>query len=87
MAMGKPIVATRISDIPEVLGGCGYLVDPNEPSQLAGAIQYIINNPDEAILKGLAARERCKQIYDMHNLESGLCKLVEQVIEKKSKNN
>jgi glycosyltransferase involved in cell wall biosynthesis len=82
MAMGKPIIATRISDIPEVLGGYGYLVDPSEPSQLAGAIQYIINHPDEAILKGLAARERCKQMYDMHNLESGLRKLVEQVKEK-----
>ena len=87
MAMGKPIVATRISDIPEVLGGCGYLVDPNDPSQLAGAIQYIMSHPDEARLKGLAARERCKEMYDMHNLELGLYKLVEQVIEKQSKNN
>jgi glycosyltransferase involved in cell wall biosynthesis len=82
MAMGKPIVATRISDIPEVLGGCGYLVDPNEPSQLADAIQYILSHPDEALLKGHAARERCKKLYDMHNLESGLCELVEQVLEK-----
>jgi glycosyltransferase involved in cell wall biosynthesis len=82
MAMGKPIVATRISDIPEVLGGCGYLVDPNDPSQLASAIQYIMSHPDEARLKGLAARERCKKIYDIHNLESGLCKLVKQVTEK-----
>ena len=86
MAMGKPIVATRISDIPEVLGGCGYLVDPNEPSQLSSAIQYILNHPDEALLKGFSARERCRQMYDMHNLESGLCKLVEQVTEKESKN-
>ena len=82
MAMGKPIIATRVSDIPEVLGGCGYLVDPNEPSQLADAVLHIINHFNEALLKGLAARERCKQMYDMHNLESGLCELVEQVLEK-----
>ena len=82
MAMGKPIIATRISDIPEVLGGCGYLVDPNEPSQLADAVLHILNHSDEALLKGLAARERCKQVYDMNNLESGLCKLVEQVTKK-----
>ena len=82
MAMGKPIIATRVSDIPEVLGGCGYLVDPNEPSQLADAVLHIMNHSDEALLKGLAARERCKQMYDIHNLESGLCKLVEQVTEK-----
>lgn len=82
MAMGKPVIATRISDIPEVLGGCGYLVDPNEPSQLADAVLHIMSHPGEAILKGLAARERCKQMYDIHNLESGLCELVEQVTEK-----
>ena len=31
MCMAKPILATRVSDIPEVLGECGYLVEPNEP--------------------------------------------------------
>jgi glycosyltransferase involved in cell wall biosynthesis len=82
MAMGKPIIATRISDIPEVLGGCGYLVDPNKPSQLADAVLHIMSHFNEALLKGLAARERCKQMYDIHNLESGLCELVEQVTEK-----
>jgi glycosyltransferase involved in cell wall biosynthesis len=82
MAMGKPIIATRISDIPEVLGDCGYLVDPNKPSQLADAVLHIMSHFNEALLKGLAARERCKQMYDMHNLESGLCKLVEQVTKK-----
>ena len=57
MSMAKPIMATRVSDIPEVLGGCGYLVDPSEPSQLADCIQYILNHPDEAKAKGYAARE------------------------------
>ncbi len=79
MAMAKPILATRISDIPEVLGDCGYLVDPGEPSQLASAIQYILSHPDEAHGKALAARERCRQMYDMKNLELGLRDLVEQV--------
>ncbi len=79
MAMAKPILTTRVSDIPEVLGDCGYLVDPGEPSQLASAIQYILSHPDEAHGKALAARERCRQMYDMKNLESGLQKLVAQV--------
>ena len=44
MSMAKPIIATRVSDIPEVLDGCGYLVDPNQPAQLAEAIEYILNH-------------------------------------------
>ena len=85
MSMAKPIIATRVSDIPEVLGECGYLIDPNKPSQLANAIQYIFDHFDEALIKGRAARERCKQVYDIHNLEIGLCGLVEQILSKKAR--
>ena len=83
MSMAKPIIATRISDIPEVLDGCGYLVDSSQPSQLAETIQFILGHPDEARAKGQAARERCKQKYDIHNLELGLREIVEKVIDKK----
>jgi len=83
MSMAKPIIATRVSDIPEVLEDCAYLVDPDEPSQLADGIQYILNHPAEAKAMGYAARERCKQRYDIHNLESGLHELVEHVSAKK----
>jgi glycosyltransferase involved in cell wall biosynthesis len=83
MSMAKPIIATRVSDIPKVLEDCGYLVDPSEPSQLADCIQYILSHPGEAKAKGHAARERCKQRYDMHNLEYGLHELVEYVSAKK----
>ena len=84
MSMAKPIIATRVSDIPEVLDNCGYLVDPNKPSQLADAIKYILNHSDEARVKGDAARARCRQKYDIHNLESGLSGLIEQVIANKA---
>ena len=83
MAMAKPIIATKVSDIPEVLGDCGYLVDPSNPSQLANAIQYVLNHSDEARVKGDAARARCRQKYDIRNLESGLRGLIEQVAGKK----
>ena len=83
MSMAKPIIATRISDIPEVLDGCGYLVDPNNPSQIVDAIQYILNHSAEARVKGDAARARCRQKYDISNLESGLRGLIEQITEKK----
>jgi glycosyltransferase involved in cell wall biosynthesis len=83
MAMAKPIIATRVSDIPEVLGDCGYLVDPSNPFQLANAIQYVLNHSDEARVKGDAARARCRQKYDICNLESGLRGLIEQAAGKK----
>ena len=82
--MAKPIIATRISDIPEVLGDCGYLVNPGKPTELATAIQYILNHPDEAFNKGKSARKRCQQMYDIKVLESNLRQIVEQVVEAKN---
>ena len=80
MAMGKPIIATRVSDITEVLGDCGYLVDPDQPDQLADAIQYILDHPEEAQRRGQEARERCKRLYDIGVMEAKLRELIETVM-------
>jgi len=59
MAMAKPIVSTRVSDIPDVLGDCGYLVEPGNVQQLAEAVNHVFNHPEEALRKGKKARARC----------------------------
>jgi len=79
MAMAKPIVSTRISDIPDVLGDCGYLVDPGNVQQLADAMNHVFNHPEEALIKGKKARERCIARYDIKGMEKQLLELVEKV--------
>ncbi len=80
MAMGKPIIATRVSDITEVLGDCGYLVDPGKPDELADAMRYILDHPEEAQRRGQGARERCKRLYDIRNMGAKLRELIETVV-------
>lgn len=63
MAMAKPIVATAVSDLPEILAGCGIVVPPADPEALAGAIGRILANPEEARRMGRAAREKCIREY------------------------
>lgn len=63
MAMGKPILATRVGDMPDILGGTGYLVDPNSPEQIAEKIQWIFQHFNEAQEQGKRARERCVEYY------------------------
>jgi glycosyltransferase involved in cell wall biosynthesis len=75
MAMAKPTITTKVSDLPEILGDCGWLVEPGQPDELAKAIRYVLNHPDEAMKKGQKARERCKAMYSYNAMEERLCGL------------
>jgi len=65
MAMAKPVLATRVGDIPEILGDTGYLIDPGSPPQIAEKIQWIFQNLEVANANGKRARARCVQHYSI----------------------
>ena len=81
MAMAKPVITTRVSDIPEVLGGNGYLVEPGNPNELASALQHVLDHPDEANKKGIAARKRCIELYDIKVMEKKLQALIDKAVD------
>jgi len=60
MATAKPIVATRIGGIPEVIEHehTGLLVPPNDPAAIATAVLRLLNDPQQATQLGLAAQRR-----------------------------
>jgi glycosyltransferase involved in cell wall biosynthesis len=76
MAMGKPVLSTRVGDIPEILGETGYLVDPDCPEQIAEQIQLIFENLDSANERGLKARERCIEKYSIQTMASTLSQVI-----------
>ena len=65
MAMAKPVLSTRVGDIPAILGGTGYLVEPSSPAQISQKIQWIFENLTTANLQGMKARERCVKKYSI----------------------
>ena len=75
MAMAKPIIATNISGLPEILDGCGWIVDPGNPKQLAETVQYVFDHPTEAKEKGKKACEKCKSEYSWDIMEESLMKI------------
>ena len=76
MAMAKPIIATAVSDLPEILDGCGLIVDPGKPEQLAEAILYVFDHPEEAEKMGWKAREKCKAKYSWEAMEDILLEIL-----------
>ncbi len=75
MAMAKPIIATNVSDLPEILNGCGWIVESENPKQLAETIQYVLNNGDEAEEMGWRARQKCIEKYSWDSMERTLLKV------------
>jgi glycosyltransferase involved in cell wall biosynthesis len=76
MAMAKPVLATRVGDIPEILSDTGYLADPGSPEQLAQQIQWIFDHPDEANQRGRDARVRCVDRYSLAAMSLALAKVM-----------
>ncbi|WP_305908382.1 glycosyltransferase family 4 protein [Methylomarinum sp. Ch1-1] len=57
-ACRKPVVATRVGGIPEVIhdGNNGFLVDPGDTSTLKARVEQLINDPDLRHRMGEAGR-------------------------------
>jgi glycosyltransferase involved in cell wall biosynthesis len=58
-AMGKPIIATRVGGLPEIVQDreTGLLVDPGDAKGLAEAILWVLDHPREAREMGWRGRE------------------------------
>ncbi|MDZ4177867.1 MAG: glycosyltransferase, partial [Coriobacteriia bacterium] len=55
MASARPVVATRVGALPEVVAAdAGTLVEPHDPEALAAALLGMLENPDAAVAAGLA---------------------------------
>jgi glycosyltransferase involved in cell wall biosynthesis len=79
MALGRPIVSTAVSMIPEILEGCGVLVPPQNPIALRAALSRLLDDPAGAAELGRRARERCAERYSFTAARSILFPLVDDL--------
>jgi len=59
-AYGLPVVASLAGGLPEIIEDTvtGWLIEPNQPAQLASKIEWLVRNPDKARAMGAAGRHR-----------------------------
>ena len=79
MAMAKPIVANSVSDLPQVLEGCGKLVPADDPEGAARAMGEIFDDPATACRMGEKARARCVSQYGAETSRQFLLKLMNEL--------
>jgi glycosyltransferase involved in cell wall biosynthesis len=80
MAMGRPIISTRVSMIPEILDGCGLVVTAGDVAALSRGIAHLLDHPEQAAALGARARERCVARYSFTAARRDLFPLVERAM-------
>jgi glycosyltransferase involved in cell wall biosynthesis len=81
MARGKPIVASRIGGIPEVVGDeAGLLIPPDDGAALAKAIGTLAEDSDYRARLGEAGRMRAKSLFSLSVVHERIDRLFREVL-------
>lgn len=83
LAIERPVVATRVGGIPEVIehGVNGLLVDPGDTSLLAHAIRELIEDRSKAIGFGKAGRARIEQEFSANLMADRMMDMYRSMLE------
>jgi glycosyltransferase involved in cell wall biosynthesis len=82
LALQRPVVATRVGGIPEVIehGRTGLLAEPSDASSLARLIQRMVEDSPMAVSIGKAGRARVEEEFTARTMAEKTAKLYEQVL-------
>ncbi len=78
-AYGRPVVATRVGALPEVVeeGRSGYVVAPEKPAELAEAILRLVDDPESAERMGGHARHLSQTKHSWSSIAAGILAVYE----------
>lgn len=81
-AMGKPVIATRIGGVPEIIQDrvTGLLVEPENSSALASAILWLLDHLQEAQDMAGKARDRVAKEFSLESAVSGTTRVYEELL-------
>ena len=68
MCMGLPAISTAVGGIPALLGGRGWLTQPDDPRTLEAAMLDAVASPQKSAALGERARAHVAAEYDHHRI-------------------
>lgn len=82
MAAGIPVISSDFPLWREIIidNECGICVDPTNPSAIAEAIDYFVNNPDVARSMGAKGRSAVLKKYNWHEEEKKLIQMYSDIL-------
>ncbi len=84
MLVGLPVIASNFPLYREVVEGsrCGLIVDPTKPPEIARAMEYLIEHPDEARQMGENGRRAVLDKYNWEAESKELLRIYDEVLGK-----
>lgn len=81
MASGKPVIATKVGGIPEIIDHeiNGFLVEPNDTGELSSAIIRLLSDKKEMNRMGKNARKKVEEVYDWNKLVFRILEVYEEL--------
>lgn len=81
LATGKPVIASRVSDVDEFLvhGHHAMLAQPDSSKEICEAAEFLIDNPESAAAIGVRGREVAKSFFDYKQQGKALLAFLENL--------
>jgi glycosyltransferase involved in cell wall biosynthesis len=82
MAASVPIVAARVGGVPELItdGRNGVLFDPNDPKDMAAAVEGLLRSPDQAAALAQNGRSSATEKYHPINIARKHLEIYQEVL-------
>lgn len=82
LATGKPVVATKVGDIPTYLtdGESALLIDPEKSEQLADRLIWLIQHYPQGLVIGAAGRQVAEQHFDARRVAGRLARVFDELV-------
>jgi glycosyltransferase involved in cell wall biosynthesis len=83
MSAGLPVVASNFSHWRAVIErtGCGLVVDPQKPAEIADAITWLLDHPSEAEAMGRRGQHAVRSTYNWDTQAEKLLDLYERILQ------
>ncbi len=82
MAAGRPLIATRVGGVPDLVedGVTGLLIPPGDAGALADAVKALLDDPERAEAMGAAGRARWRERFSLAPFHQNTMKAYEEAI-------
>jgi glycosyltransferase involved in cell wall biosynthesis len=86
LAAGRPVVATRVGGVPDVVdeGETGFLVRPRDTHALAERLEILARDPERRAAMGELGRQRMVERYAVDRLVSDVDALYRELLERET---